>query len=85
MEQSFVVACGVRKQWAREFKGMEGPSEQIRRLKQILADLGMTGRMSLEQAKAIRAKRELAQELGEHSPSPLSSLLGGWVDWTGRC
>ncbi|EPT01092.1 hypothetical protein FOMPIDRAFT_1059975 [Fomitopsis schrenkii] len=61
--KSFVVACGVRKQWAKEFKGLDRPSEQLRRLKQILSDLGMTGRMSLEQAKAIRAKRELAQEL----------------------
>ncbi|KAH9926994.1 uncharacterized protein B0H18DRAFT_1004882 [Fomitopsis serialis] len=61
--KSLVVACGVRKQWAKEFKGMDRPSEQIRRLKQILSDLGMAGRMSLEQAKAIREKRELAQEL----------------------
>ncbi|CCM02670.1 uncharacterized protein FIBRA_04775 [Fibroporia radiculosa] len=61
--KSFVVACGVRKAWAREFKNLDSPSEQIKRLKTILADLGMTGRMSMEQAKAIRAKRELAQEL----------------------
>ncbi|KAI0831895.1 hypothetical protein BC628DRAFT_1350428 [Trametes gibbosa] len=61
--KSFVVACGVRKVWAKEFKELEKPSEQIRRLKQILADLGMTGRMSLDQAKTIRAKREFAQEL----------------------
>ena len=38
--------------------------EQISRIKQILADLGMTGRLSVEKAKSIRAKRELAQELG---------------------
>ena len=36
---------------------------QIHRLKQILADLGMKGRLSLEQARSIRSKRELAQEL----------------------
>ncbi|KAH9951118.1 hypothetical protein B0H21DRAFT_719639 [Amylocystis lapponica] len=61
--KSFVVACGVRKVWAKEFKDLASPAEQIRRLKAILGDLGMSGRMSLEQAKAIRAKRELAQEL----------------------
>ncbi|OSX64344.1 hypothetical protein POSPLADRAFT_1073872, partial [Postia placenta MAD-698-R-SB12] len=61
--KSLVVACGVRRVWAKEFKDLERPSDQIKRLKQILADLGMTGRMSLEQAKAIREKRELAQEL----------------------
>ncbi len=59
-----MVACGVRKVWSREFKDLDNPSDQIRRLRQILADLGMSGRMSLEQAKAIKAKREFAQELG---------------------
>ncbi|TFK71436.1 hypothetical protein BDN72DRAFT_958112 [Pluteus cervinus] len=61
--KSFVLACGVRKVWAKVFQGMDQPSQQIKKLKEILADLGMTSRMSLEQAKAIRAKRELAQEL----------------------
>ena len=59
-----MVACGVRKVWSKEFKDLDKPSDQIRRLRQILADLGMTGRMSMEQAKAIREKREFAQELG---------------------
>ena len=62
--QSFVVACGIRKVWSKEFKGLDTPSAQIRRLKEILAELGMEGRMSLAQAREIRAKRELAQELG---------------------
>ncbi|KAI0358210.1 hypothetical protein OH77DRAFT_1587914 [Trametes cingulata] len=61
--KSLVVACGVRKVWSKEFKGLEKPSDQIRRLKQILGDLGMTGRMSMEQAKAIKAKREFEKEL----------------------
>lgn len=39
------------------------PSAQIKRLKSILTELGMTGRMSIEQAKAIKAQREFAQEL----------------------
>lgn len=62
--QSLVVACGVRKVWAKEFKGLDTPAAQIARLRALLAELGMTGRMSLEQARAIREKRELAQELG---------------------
>ena len=61
--QSLVVACGVRKVWSKEFKDLDNPSSQIKRLKSILMDLGMTGRMSIEQAKAIKAKREFAQEL----------------------
>ncbi|KAJ3482156.1 hypothetical protein NLI96_g7177 [Meripilus lineatus] len=60
--KSFVLACGVRKVWAREFKDMDKPS-QIQKLRQMLSDLGMRGRLSLEQAKGIKAKRELAQEL----------------------
>ncbi|EMD38971.1 hypothetical protein CERSUDRAFT_72222 [Gelatoporia subvermispora B] len=61
--KSLVVACGVRKVWAKEFKGLDRPADQIKRLKSILADLGMTGRLSMEQAKAIRERRELAKEL----------------------
>ena len=61
--QSLVVACGVRKVWSKEFKDLSNPSAQIQRLKSILAELGMSGRMSMEQAKAIKAKREFAQEL----------------------
>lgn len=49
--------------WARELKDLD-ERDQIKHIKQILADLGMVGRLSLEKAKAIRAKRELAQELG---------------------
>ncbi|RPD58945.1 hypothetical protein L226DRAFT_536488 [Lentinus tigrinus ALCF2SS1-7] len=61
--KSLVVACGVRKVWSKEFKGLDKPSDQIRRLRQILSDLGMKGRMSMEQAKVIREKREFEQEL----------------------
>jgi hypothetical protein len=51
---------------AKEFEGIEGqPTKQISRLKEILEDLGMTGRLSMEKAKSIRAKRELAEEIGK--------------------
>ncbi|KAK7056453.1 hypothetical protein VNI00_003008 [Paramarasmius palmivorus] len=62
--KGLVNACGVRKVWAKAFKGIEDePNKQIKMLKEMLADLGMTGRLSMEQAKEIKAKRELAQEL----------------------
>ncbi|KAJ7707123.1 hypothetical protein B0H16DRAFT_1633829 [Mycena metata] len=61
--KSLVLACGVRKVWAKVFKDVDTPSQQIRMLKEILTELGMSGRMSLEQAKGIKEKRELAQEL----------------------
>jgi ribosomal protein S2 len=53
----------VRQPWAKLFADLSA-SQQIKKLKEILADLGMKGRTSMEQAKAIREKRELAQELG---------------------
>ncbi len=61
--QSLVVACGVRKQWTRELDGLN-TSAQIAHIRKILSDLGMAGRLSMEQAREIRAQRELAQELG---------------------
>ncbi|KAF8806901.1 hypothetical protein BYT27DRAFT_7338877 [Phlegmacium glaucopus] len=61
--KSLVLACGVRKVWSKVFQDLDSPPQQIKKLKEILADLGMTGRMSMEQAKTIKQKRELAQEL----------------------
>ena len=60
-----VLACGVRKVWTKEFQNHIKPSQQIKRLKEILTDLGMTGRFTLQQAKLIKENRELAQELGK--------------------
>ncbi|CCO28430.1 hypothetical protein BN14_02425 [Rhizoctonia solani AG-1 IB] len=61
--KSFIVACGVRKVWSKEFKDKPNPSQQIAHLKNILTDLGMGSRPSMEQARAIKIRRELAQEL----------------------
>ncbi|KAH7890890.1 hypothetical protein F5I97DRAFT_1975945 [Phlebopus sp. FC_14] len=61
--KAMVVACGVRKTWKKEFGEMDRPSQQIKRLHEILGELGMTPRYSMEKAKVIREKRELAQEL----------------------
>ncbi|KAK0188616.1 hypothetical protein F5146DRAFT_672710 [Armillaria mellea] len=63
--KSLVLACGVRKPWAKLFEGVDRPSQQIKIIKDILAELGMKGRMSMEQAKAIREKREMEQELAD--------------------
>lgn len=63
LSQALVLACGVRKVWSKVFQGLDTSSQQIKKLKEILRELGMTGRMSMEQAKAIRERRELAQEL----------------------
>jgi len=58
------------------FQNLDTPQQQIKKLKEILTDLGMTGRMSMEQAKAIKEKRELAQEL-----RTLISLLNSICWW----
>lgn len=49
--------------WSKLFKDLD-ERQQIVKLKQMLAELGMTGRFSLEKAKEIKAKREFEQELG---------------------
>ena len=46
------------------FQGLDSPNQQIKKLKEILAELGMTGRMGMDKAKTIKQKRELARELG---------------------
>lgn len=53
----------MRKQWTRELDGLN-TGAQIAHIRKILNDLGMVGRLSMEQAREIRAQRELAQELG---------------------
>lgn len=53
----------MRKQWTRELDGLNA-NAQIAHIRKILGDLGMVGRVSMEQAREIRAQRELAQELG---------------------
>jgi hypothetical protein len=53
----------VRKQWTRELDGLN-TGAQIAHIRKILSDLGMVGRLSMDQAREIRAQRELAQELG---------------------
>jgi hypothetical protein len=61
--KSLVHACGVRKVWSKEFQDIDKPLQQIKRLKEILKELGMDGRPSMEKAKAIKEKRDLAKEL----------------------
>ncbi|WWC59737.1 uncharacterized protein I303_102299 [Kwoniella dejecticola CBS 10117] len=60
-----VVACGVRKQWAKEFANCPTTSSQIRHLQNLLSSLGMKGTPTLGKAKSLKEKRELAQELDD--------------------
>ncbi|KAI9458425.1 hypothetical protein BJY52DRAFT_1186904 [Lactarius psammicola] len=62
--KTLVRACGVHKIWAKELNGLDLDS-QIIHIRKILRDLGMKGRMSMEQATRIRDRREFAQELDD--------------------
>ncbi|KAF8916095.1 hypothetical protein CPB85DRAFT_1559840 [Mucidula mucida] len=75
--KSYVAACGVRKQWGKIFEDVESTSRQISIIKGILKDLGMDGRMSLDQAKRIREQRELADELEAVQSFEQSALVRG--------
>ncbi|KAI9444357.1 hypothetical protein BJY52DRAFT_1194449 [Lactarius psammicola] len=61
--KSLVRACGVQKKWGEELHGLDFDS-RVAHIRKILHDLGMRGQMSMEQAKRIRGRCELAQELG---------------------
>ncbi|KAI9197428.1 uncharacterized protein BJ171DRAFT_570665 [Polychytrium aggregatum] len=59
--QNYVGKCGVKKFWAREYAGMNG-AERIRRLKEILKELGIEGRPTLSQCEKIKKKIEWQKE-----------------------
>lgn len=61
--KAIVVACGLRKAWKKEFQGLDRPKQQIKRLHEILAELGMTPRYTMEKAREIKKKREFEREL----------------------
>jgi len=61
--QGWLIKCGIRKMWFRELAPYDTPKAKIRRLREMLADAGMTGRYSIEKAEEIRVKRELAADL----------------------
>lgn len=61
--QGWLVKCGIRKLWGKELKPYETPKAKIKHLKQMLADVGMTGRYSIEKANQIKEARELAADI----------------------
>ncbi|KIW37435.1 uncharacterized protein PV06_10475 [Exophiala oligosperma] len=61
--QGWLVKCGIRKLWGKELKPYETPKSKIKHLKEMLADVGMTGRYSIEKANQIREARELAADI----------------------
>ncbi|KAK9248465.1 hypothetical protein V1506DRAFT_529022 [Lipomyces tetrasporus] len=63
--KSWVVKCGVRKQWTRELAPFNTKQDKIAHLQRILQGLGMAPRYSLEKAKKIRERREMEAEVAQ--------------------
>ncbi|KAL4755556.1 hypothetical protein BDW72DRAFT_164060 [Aspergillus terricola var. indicus] len=61
--QGWLIKCGVRKMWARELAPYDTPKAKIKHLKDMLKDVGMEGRYSLEKARQIKEERELREDL----------------------
>ncbi|MCJ1270051.1 hypothetical protein MMC22_009945 [Lobaria immixta] len=61
--QGWLVKCGCRKMWYKELAPYDTPNLKIRHLKEMLSDIGMTGRYSIEKATQIREERELKADL----------------------
>ncbi|BFZ63581.1 hypothetical protein YB2330_004712 [Saitoella coloradoensis] len=58
-----IVACGVRKQWVKEFADKPDPASQIKHCRKILSDLGMKGEPTISKAKTLRENREFEAEV----------------------
>ncbi|OBZ84077.1 hypothetical protein A0J61_07878 [Choanephora cucurbitarum] len=61
--KQFISKCGVRKVWSKELADCKNTREEIAKLKNMLKDLGVHGRPSIEKCEAIKRERELKAEL----------------------
>lgn len=61
--QGWLTKCGIRKMWYKELQPYDTSKGKIKHLKAMLADVGMTGRYSMEKANQIRDARELAADI----------------------
>ena len=61
--QGWLIKCGIRKMWHKELAPYDNPKGKIKHLKQMLTDVGMTGRYSKEKAEQIREECELKADL----------------------
>jgi len=61
--QGWLVKCGIKKVWGKELAPYSTPPEKIAHLKDMLRDVGMDGRYSVEKARQIKEARELAADL----------------------
>lgn len=61
--QGWLVKCGIRKLWGKELKPFDTPKAKANHLRDMLKDAGMDGRYSVEKARQIKERRELAADL----------------------
>jgi len=61
--QGWLIKCGIRKMWYKELAPYDSLKAKIRHLKEMLAEVGMTGRYSQEKATEIKEARELQADL----------------------
>jgi hypothetical protein len=61
--QGWLLKCGIRKLWHRELAPYKTSKEKVAHLKQMLKDVGMVGRYSLDKARKIKDRRELELDL----------------------
>lgn len=66
--KGYIVKCGVRKRWKKELEGLN-ETQSVLRLEQILRELGMEGRPTLEKCKDIKARKEFEEEMKALDPS----------------
>ncbi|KAK3385686.1 hypothetical protein B0H63DRAFT_186533 [Podospora didyma] len=76
--QGYLLKCGVRKIWAFELKKYGDDNKaKIKRLKDMLAEIGMTGRFSESRAREIKEQRELLAEIEAVKEGEKSWGVGG--------
>ncbi|KAI8335224.1 hypothetical protein BD560DRAFT_414172 [Blakeslea trispora] len=61
--KQFISKCGVRKVWSKELADCKNAKAEIAKLKNMLEELGVHGRPTIEKCEAIKKERELKAEL----------------------
>ncbi|KAK3313171.1 hypothetical protein B0H66DRAFT_387551 [Apodospora peruviana] len=76
--QGYLLRCGIRKIWAFELKKYGDDNKaKIKHLKDMLGEIGMTGRFSEAKAREIKERRELEADLDAVKQGERSWGLGG--------
>ncbi|KAI9800248.1 MAG: hypothetical protein M1825_004232 [Sarcosagium campestre] len=61
--QGWLLKCGIRRLWHKELAAYDTNKAKINHLKQLLRDVGMDGRYSVDKARQVKEERELKAEV----------------------